>query len=42
MNPDGNARLTAAVGVLLLLPVLVEIATILLGVHTFTSSSGSP
>jgi hypothetical protein len=37
MNPDGNARLTAAVGVLLLLPVLVEIATILLGVHTFMS-----
>lgn len=37
MNPDGNERLTAAVGVLLLVPVLVEIATILLGVHTFMS-----
>ena len=37
MNPDGNERLTAAVGVLLLAPVLVEGATILLGVHTFMS-----
>jgi hypothetical protein len=37
MNPDGNARLTAAVGVLLLLPVLVEVATVVLGVHTFMS-----
>ena len=37
MNPDGNKRLTAAVGVLLLAPVLVEIATVLLGVHTFMS-----
>lgn len=37
MNPDGNERLTAAVGLLLLVPVLVEIATILLGVHTFMS-----
>ncbi len=37
MNPDGNERLTAAVGVLLLAPVAVEVATILLGVHTFMS-----
>ena len=37
MNPDGNERLTAAVGVLALAPVLVEVATVLLGVHTFMS-----
>ncbi len=37
MNPDGNERLTAAVGVLLLIPILVELATIVLGVHTFMS-----
>jgi hypothetical protein len=37
MNPDGNERLTAAVGVLLLAPVAVEVATVLLGVHTFMS-----
>ena len=37
LNPDGNERLTAAVGVLLLVPILVELATILLGVHTFMS-----
>lgn len=37
MNPDGNERLTAVAGVLLLAPVLVEIATVLLGVHTFMS-----
>ena len=36
-NPDGNERLTAAVGVLLLVPIVVELATILLGVHTFMS-----
>ena len=36
-NPDGNERLTAAVGVLLLVPVVVELGTILLGVHTFMS-----
>jgi hypothetical protein len=30
-------RLAAAVGLLLLLPILVEIATVLLGVHTFMS-----
>lgn len=37
LNPDGNARLTAAVGVLLLVPIAVELATIVLGVHTFMS-----
>jgi hypothetical protein len=37
VNPDGNERLTAAVGMLLLLPVIVEVATVLLGVHTFMS-----
>ena len=37
MNPAGNKRLTAAVGVLLLAPVLLEIATVLFGVHTFMS-----
>jgi hypothetical protein len=37
MNPGGNERLTAAVGLLVLIPVLVEIATILLGVHAFMS-----
>jgi hypothetical protein len=37
MNPWGNERLTAAVGLLVIVPVLVEIATVLLGVHTFMS-----
>jgi hypothetical protein len=37
VNPDGNERLTAAIGLLLLAPILVEIATVLLGVHTFMS-----
>jgi len=37
MNPVGKARLTGAVGLLLMLPILVEIATVLLGVHTFMS-----
>lgn len=36
-NPGGNERLTAAVGLLVLAPVVVEAATILLGVHTFMS-----
>jgi hypothetical protein len=35
MNPVGNERLTAAVGLLLLAPVAVEVVTILLGVHSF-------
>jgi hypothetical protein len=38
LNPDGNARLTAAVGVLLLVPIAVELATLVLGVHTFMSA----
>jgi hypothetical protein len=37
VNPAGNERLTAAVGLLLLAPILVEVATVLLGVHTFMS-----
>jgi hypothetical protein len=37
VNPAGNERLTAAVGLLVLVPVLVEIASVLLGVHTFMS-----
>jgi hypothetical protein len=37
VNPGGNERLTAAVGLLVLAPILVELATIVLGVHTFMS-----
>lgn len=37
LNPDGNERLTAAVGVLLLVPIVIELASVLLGVHTFMS-----
>jgi hypothetical protein len=37
VNPAGNERLTAAVGLRVLVPVLVEIASVLLGVHTFMS-----
>jgi hypothetical protein len=37
LNPVGNARLTAVVGVLLLGPVAVELGTVLLGVHPFMS-----
>jgi hypothetical protein len=37
LNPVGNERLTAVVGVLLVVPILVELATVLLGVHTFMS-----
>jgi hypothetical protein len=37
VNPGGNERLTAAVGLLVLAPVVVEVATVLLGVHTFMS-----
>jgi hypothetical protein len=36
-NPGGNERLTAAVGLLVLVPIPVEVATVLLGVHTFMS-----
>jgi hypothetical protein len=37
LNPLGNARLTALVGVLLLGPVALELATVVLGVHSFMS-----
>jgi hypothetical protein len=37
VSPGGNERLTAAVGLLVLAPVLVELATIVLGVHAFMS-----
>lgn len=37
MNPDGNKRLTAAVGLLLVVPTLVELATIVLGLHQYLS-----
>lgn len=37
LNPVGNARLTALVGLLLLGPVAVELATVVLGVHTHMS-----
>lgn len=37
LNPGGNERLTAAVGMLVLAPIVVEVATVLLGVHTFMS-----
>ena len=37
LNPLGNARLTGVVGVLLLGPVVVELGTILLGVHSYMS-----
>ena len=36
-NPVGNERLTAAVGVLLLAPIVVELLTVPLGVHSFMS-----
>ena len=37
LNPLGNARLTALVGLLLLIPVGVEALTVPLGVHSFMS-----
>jgi hypothetical protein len=37
VNPGGNERLTAAVGLLVVAPILVEVATIVLGVHTYMS-----
>jgi hypothetical protein len=37
VNARGNERLTAALGLLVIVPVLVEIASVLLGVHTFMS-----
>lgn len=36
-NPDGNERLTAAVGALLLVPIIAELVSVLLGVHSFMS-----
>jgi len=35
VNPDGNERLTATIGVVLVVLTLVEIATLLLGLHTY-------
>jgi hypothetical protein len=37
LNPDGNERLTSAVGVLLLVPIALELLTIPLGIHSFMS-----
>jgi hypothetical protein len=37
VNPGGNERLTAAAGLLVLVPVIVEVVSIVLGVHTFMS-----
>ena len=37
-NPDGNERLTAAVGAILVVLTLIEIATLLLGLHSFLSA----
>jgi hypothetical protein len=37
LNPDGNERLTAAVGLVLIVLTLVELATIVLGLHQFLS-----
>jgi hypothetical protein len=37
VNPDGNERLTAIVGLLLIVPTLIELATLLLGLHQFLS-----
>ncbi len=37
LNPDGNERLTAAAGLVLLLLTTVELATIVFGLHTYLS-----
>ena len=37
LNPDGNERLTAAVGLVLLVLTAVELATIVFGLHQFLS-----
>lgn len=37
LNPDGNERLTAAVGVFLIVLTAIELATLLLGLHQFLS-----
>ncbi|HEX3807059.1 MAG TPA: hypothetical protein VHV52_09800, partial [Gaiellaceae bacterium] len=34
-NPDGNERLTAAVGLVLIVLTLVELATLLFGLQTY-------
>jgi hypothetical protein len=37
LNPDGNERLTAAVGLVLIVLTLIELGTILFGLHQFLS-----
>ncbi len=37
LNPDGNDRLTAAVGLVLLVLTIVELGTVLFGLHQFLS-----
>ena len=37
LNPDGNERLTAAVGLVLLVLTIVELGTILFGLHQYLS-----
>ena len=37
LNPDGNERLTAAVGLVLLVLTVVELGTVLFGLHQFLS-----
>jgi hypothetical protein len=37
LNPDGNERLTAAVGLVLLVLTIVELGTVLFGLHQFLS-----
>lgn len=37
LNPNGNERLTSMVGAILLVPIVVELLTIPLGVHTYMS-----
>jgi hypothetical protein len=37
LNPDGNERLTAGVGLVLIVLMIVELATIVLGLHQFLS-----
>jgi len=37
LNPDGNERLTAAVGLVLLILTIIELGTIVFGLHQFLS-----
>jgi hypothetical protein len=37
LNPDGNERLTASVGLVLIVLTVIELATLLLGLHRFLS-----